>query len=1307
MERLASEIRDNLDSLAATYEGRLHLADGGEFARGQLSLIVHCLEIQDGAPFLEAMREHLPEGTRVVPEGTRVVPEGTRAAPRDAGPLPGVFLQRALAALEQTLLPLVTDVQAATFLWGILSQAREELLQQTAPQGVDAGGQRTADDVPAKDAQVEGDAHAATESPTIALGESEELFRLVVEHSLAGIFIVDDRFRFIYTNDQLLDLVGYPRQEVMGENFQRFLDEESKQLVTERYVRRQRGEDVPPRYEFNILRRDGEKRRVEISSVTVKDPMGRVRTLAQLTDVTERRRLEERIRGLLERRGQQVRTSTEVAQEIAATGLAGSALDELYRRVVTLIQERFDYYHTQLFLADRQGERVVTVASASSFSSRVGQALLDEGHHILVGEGVVGRAAASGQPVLSSDTSQEPAWLPHPLLPETRGELAVPIVWRDRVLGVLDVQSDRAGALTEDDQLLLEGLCGQIAIAIESTRLRQEMEGNLAELERLYRTMSREGWDVVYDQLPSLGYRFDGEKLELADTPYSAEDASLSGAEGGIDGDSPDVVVPLDVRGHRFGLLGVRQAEENPLSAEDQALVESVAEQVSLALESARLFGEEQQARALLGLRVRELDCLNDIGRVIDEGPAIPDLLAWVAGRIPAAMQVPDRAVAAIEFDGQIYGAAQALDLPRQIVQALYIGSSAPMGRVCIAYREAGGQEHAAGAVPGADGPGTGLAFLDEESALLGDITRRLVGYIENQRLMAETREAAERLERERFLLRTVIDNMPDLVYAKDTKSRFTVNNRAHLQVLGASSQEEVLGKTDLDVFPEEYGSRYYDEEQEIIRTGEALVDHEHQDFYQAIDKRAWVVTTKLPLRGPDGEIYGLVGLTRDITERKRAESIEQRRQRQLQSLSDIGQQAGSSLPVPEFLEWVVGRIPGALQYPELGLAAIEYEGELYGSPLAVAGPDSAGGDPGLAREYSGLACQMVQNLRIGEEVVGRICVAYAPARDGVGDGIGPDGGAGAQANGVRREDLAFLDEESALLGDIGRRVAGFLENRRLFLQAEARAAELAVLNELGQALPTRPGVDSVLFEGYRAASRLLDASDFYVTIYESAQEGPGQITFPLIVEDGQLTRPYHRRPADRRGLTEYLVETRRPLLIRESMGQRLEELGIESIRLGAGRQALSWLGVPMTIGDRVLGTMVALSFTRADLYDEHDLELLVAVANRVAVALENVHLLQRAQTRAEQERLVRTITDRVRRGVDRQAIMRVALREIGDMLGASTAVVRLGTAGSLQEQMELPRSPSGDARPAPGAGDGASSRSPAADAAAPTNGDT
>ena len=126
-----------------------------------------------------------------------------------------------------------------------------------------------------------------------ALRESEERFRSIVENSHDGIMILDDAYRFIYVNGELCRMSGYSREEIIGQDFPNFLDEESKQLVVERYIRRQRGEEVPPRYEFNFVRKDGQKRRVEISSSVLRDSAGKVRTVAQILDITERQRAEE------------------------------------------------------------------------------------------------------------------------------------------------------------------------------------------------------------------------------------------------------------------------------------------------------------------------------------------------------------------------------------------------------------------------------------------------------------------------------------------------------------------------------------------------------------------------------------------------------------------------------------------------------------------------------------------------------------------------------------------------------------------------------------------------------------------------------------------------------------------------------------------------------------------------------------------------------------------------------------------------------------------------------------------------------
>jgi len=129
-----------------------------------------------------------------------------------------------------------------------------------------------------------------------ALKTSEERFRSIVENSHEGILIVDELYRFIYVNDELCQILHYPSEEVIGHDFREFLDEESRQFVGARYIREQKGECIPHRYEFNVVRKDGKKRRVEISSSVIADSKGNMRTVAQILDITERKRMEEKLK---------------------------------------------------------------------------------------------------------------------------------------------------------------------------------------------------------------------------------------------------------------------------------------------------------------------------------------------------------------------------------------------------------------------------------------------------------------------------------------------------------------------------------------------------------------------------------------------------------------------------------------------------------------------------------------------------------------------------------------------------------------------------------------------------------------------------------------------------------------------------------------------------------------------------------------------------------------------------------------------------------------------------------------------------
>lgn len=142
------------------------------------------------------------------------------------------------------------------------------------------------------------------------------------------------------------------------------------------------------------------------------------------------------------------------------------------------------------------------------------------------------------------------------------------------------------------------------------------------------------------------------------------------------------------------------------------------------------------------------------------------------------------------------------------------------------------------------------------------------------ERVAARTRElqaTQATLAEERNLLRTLIDSVPDYIYAKDRQHRFILSNEAHARDRGCQHPDELLGKTDYDLFPTEMAEQFWNEEEQIFATGAPLLDHEQPSVGYG-GGFVWALSNKVPLQNLAGEIVGLVGITRDITERKARE---------------------------------------------------------------------------------------------------------------------------------------------------------------------------------------------------------------------------------------------------------------------------------------------------------------------------------------------------------------------------------------------------------------------------------------------------
>ena len=150
------------------------------------------------------------------------------------------------------------------------------------------------------------------------------------------------------------------------------------------------------------------------------------------------------------------------------------------------------------------------------------------------------------------------------------------------------------------------------------------------------------------------------------------------------------------------------------------------------------------------------------------------------------------------------------------------------------------------------------------------------------QRVAARTKELAH----EQFLLRTLLDNVPDSIYFKDAKGRFLRSSRAQAKRFGLSDPAEAIGKTDFDFFAREHAEEAFADEQQIVQTGQPLIAIEESSPLADGTER-WVSTSKLPLRDKDGDIVGTFGISREITERKRAEESLAKERNMLLTLID------------------------------------------------------------------------------------------------------------------------------------------------------------------------------------------------------------------------------------------------------------------------------------------------------------------------------------------------------------------------------------------------------------------------------------
>lgn len=171
--------------------------------------------------------------------------------------------------------------------------------------------------------------------------------------------------------------------------------------------------------------------------------------------------------------------------------------------------------------------------------------------------------------------------------------------------------------------------------------------------------------------------------------------------------------------------------------------------------------------------------------------------------------------------------------------------------------------------------------FVEVNAAPVVDESGEVTSVIEVCRDVTARKRAEDALQQERSLLRTLIDHLPDCIYVKDAQGRFLAANLATARLMGATTPNELLGKTDFDFYPPQRAAEYRADEQRLLHSGQPILDKDEPHLDSAGNPRV-VLTTKVPIKDHQGTVVGLVGVTRDITDRKQAEESLRLAQHQL-----------------------------------------------------------------------------------------------------------------------------------------------------------------------------------------------------------------------------------------------------------------------------------------------------------------------------------------------------------------------------------------------------------------------------------------
>src|SRR6266498_866296 len=254
-------------------------------------------------------------------------------------------------------------------------------------------------------------------------------------------------------------------------------------------------------------------------------------------------------------------------------------------------------------------------------------------------------------------------------------------------------------------------------------------------------------------------------------------------------------------------------------------------------------------------------------------------------------------------------------------------------------------------------------------------------------------------------------------------------------------------------------------------------------------------------------------------------------------------------------------------------------------------------------------------------------------------------------------EQRKWTQDEQLLVKQVADQLSLALENARLFQETQSRAEELSVLNEMGRELSTKLQVSAIAEVVYRYTSRLMDTSNFFIALYDEKTE---EKSYPLVFEEGQrITLPPSK--LGNRGFSDYIIRNKKAVFAPDDVLGHMRTLGIEFVPLNEDdTPSQCWLGVPLIIGERVLGVISVQNVQRPHIYDEHNRDILATIGSQSAIAIENARLFQEAQRHAQETAALAEVGREISGTLELETVMARIASNARDLFQADSSAVYL-----------------------------------------------